>query len=261
MSTVRQAIDVRGVTKVFGQGGVSTTAIENVSLTIEDGEFVAFLGPSGCGKSTLLRMMAGLTGTSGGEILIEGRPVRGRDPAVGMVFQSYTSFPWLTVEENIGFGLEIIGVGKAERRREVDRMLERVDLARVAKAYPSQLSGGMQQRVAIARALAVEPKILLMDEPFGALDAMTRLEMQAFLTDLWSKDRKTVVFVTHDIDEAILLADRIIVFSPHPGRIAETIEVKIGRPRSFEQTEEADFTQLRHHLRQLIFSMRAKAAA
>ncbi|MDX0415041.1 ATP-binding cassette domain-containing protein [Sinorhizobium medicae] len=253
-------INIRQVTKTFGEGSAMVTALENVSLSIKEGEFVVFLGPSGCGKSTLLRMLAGLSSTSAGSLTIEGRPVEGRDPSVGMVFQSYTSFPWLTVAENIGFGLDLAKADRATTRAKVHTMLERVALAKFAKSYPSQLSGGMQQRVAIARALAVDPRILLMDEPFGALDALTRVEMQTLLLDLCAQDRKTVVFVTHDIDEAMLLADRIVVFSPHPGRIAEIIDVDIPHPRTIDQTEREDFTHLRHRLRQLLFSMARKAA-
>ncbi|CUX58177.1 MULTISPECIES: ABC transporter ATP-binding protein [Agrobacterium] len=253
-------IAIHRVTKTFGDGESKVTALEDVSLTIRDGEFIVFLGPSGCGKSTLLRMIGGLSGLSSGNIVIDGRPVNGRDPSVGMVFQSYTSFPWLSVADNIGFGLDLAGMDRVARQEKVRRMLDRVSLAKFAESYPSQLSGGMQQRVAIARALAIEPKILLMDEPFGALDALTRVEMQTFLLDLRSQDKKTVVFVTHDIDEAMLMADRIVVFSPHPGRIAEIIDVDIAHPRTIEQTERADFTRLRHRLRHLLFSMARKAA-
>lgn len=253
-------IGIHRVTKTFGDGKSRVTALEDVSLSIRDGEFMVFLGPSGCGKSTLLRMIAGLSTLSAGNIFIDGQPVDGRDPSVGMVFQSYTSFPWLTVEDNIAFGLNLAGTDRNACREKVSRILERVSLVKFAASYPSQLSGGMQQRVAIARALAIEPKILLMDEPFGALDALTRVEMQTFLLDLRSQDRKTVVFVTHDIDEAMLLADRIVVFSPHPGRVAEIIDVDIPHPRTIEQTESPDFTRLRHRLRHLLFSM-AKSAA
>ncbi|MFQ6163893.1 ABC transporter ATP-binding protein [Sinorhizobium meliloti] len=252
-------INIRQVTKNFGEGPAMVIALENVSLSIKEGEFVVFLGPSGCGKSTLLRMLAGLSSVSAGLIKIDGRPVDGRDPSVGMVFQSYTSFPWLTVEENIGFGLDLAKTGRSIKTK-VHTMLDRVALTKFAKSYPSQLSGGMQQRVAIARALAVDPRILLMDEPFGALDALTRVEMQTLLLDLCAQDQKTVVFVTHDIDEAMLLADRIVVFSPHPGRIAEIIDVDIPHPRKIEQTEREDFTHLRHKLRRLLFSMARKAA-
>jgi NitT/TauT family transport system ATP-binding protein len=254
-------ISIRQVTKRFGEEQSGVTALENVSLDIGEGEFVVFLGPSGCGKSTLLRIIAGLDRASQGAVSIGGRPVDGRSPSVGMVFQSYTSFPWLSVEDNIGFGLDLAKVDKAPRKAKVEAILDRVSLSKFAKAYPSRLSGGMQQRVAIARALAVDPGVLLMDEPFGALDALTRVEMQTFLLDLRAQDQKTVVFVTHDIDEAMLLADRIVVFSPHPGRIAEIINVNIAHPRTIDQTERDDFTHLRHKLRQLLFSMATKAAA
>ncbi|RWX81440.1 ABC transporter ATP-binding protein [Neorhizobium lilium] len=253
-------IRINRVSKTFGEGASMVTAMEDVSLTIKAGEFIVFLGPSGCGKSTLLRMIAGLSDTSRGSIMVDGRAVDGRDPSVGMVFQTYTSFPWLTVQDNIGFGLDLANTGSRARTEKVDSLLKRVSLTRFAKSYPSQLSGGMQQRVAIARALAVEPQILLMDEPFGALDALTRVEMQTFLLDLWSQDQKTVIFVTHDIDEAMLLADRIVVFSPHPGRIAEIIDVDIPHPRTIDETEREDFDRLRHRLRRLLFSMAKNAA-
>jgi NitT/TauT family transport system ATP-binding protein len=253
-------IEIEKVVKSFGGGVNAVKALDRVSLSIRGGEFIVFLGPSGCGKSTLLRMVAGLSQPSDGTIRIEGRPVRGRDPAVGMVFQSYTSFPWLRVDENVGFGLELTRCDRGLRDERVRQVLDRVALTRFAKSYPAQLSGGMQQRVAIARALAVEPRILLMDEPFGALDALTRVEMQTFLLDMRSKDSKTIVFVTHDIDEAMLLADRIVVLSPNPGQIAEIVDVDIPHPRTVEQTERADFTKLRHHLRRLLFSMVKKAA-
>ncbi|QDG94390.1 ABC transporter ATP-binding protein (plasmid) [Rhizobium sp. NIBRBAC000502774] len=255
-----EMISVTNVTKNFGEGPGKVRAMEDVTLSIAKGEFVVFLGPSGCGKSTLLRMIAGLDAPSAGAISVDGRQVQGRDPSIGMVFQSYTSFPWLSVEDNIAFGLDLAGIGKAVRTPKIEAILERVSLSKFAKAYPSQLSGGMQQRVAIARALAVDPQVLLMDEPFGALDALTRVEMQSFLLDLWEKDKKTVVFVTHDIDEAMLLADRIVVFSPHPGRVAEIIDVHIPHPRTMDQTEREDFTSLRHRLRRLLFSMAKKAA-
>ncbi len=258
MSTM---ISIRQVTKRFGEGQAQVTALENVSLDIPEGEFTVFLGPSGCGKSTLLRMIAGLDRSTQGAITIGGRPVSGRSPSVGMVFQSYTSFPWLNVADNIGFGIDLAKGGRSAREAKVESILDRVSLTKFAKAYPSRLSGGMQQRVAIGRALAVDPRILLMDEPFGALDALTRVEMQSFLLDLRGQDKKTVIFVTHDIDEAMLLADRIVVFSPHPGRIAEIIDVDIAHPRTIDQTEREDFTRLRHHLRRLLFSMATRFAA
>jgi len=254
-------ISIDHVSKVFGQGASGVSALEDVSLAIKEGEFVVFLGPSGCGKSTLLRMIAGLANPSSGAIRIAGRAVEGRDPAVGMVFQSYTSFPWLTVEQNVGFGLTLNKTDALARQAKVAAMLDRVSLSKFAHAYPAQLSGGMQQRLAIARALAVDPGVLLMDEPFGALDALTRVEMQTLLLDLCAQDQKTVVFVTHDIDEAMLLADRIVVFYPHPGRVAEIIDVNIAHPRTIEDTEREDFTHLRHKLRQLLFSMATREAA
>jgi NitT/TauT family transport system ATP-binding protein len=253
-------VKIQNVSKTFGTGRGAVSALHDVSMSVKEGEFVVFLGPSGCGKSTLLRMIGGLSTASSGDILIDGRVIDGRDRAVGMVFQSYTSFPWLTVADNIGFGLGLAGTNRRDRRDRINFILDRVSLTKFADTFPSRLSGGMQQRVAIARALAVEPRILLMDEPFGALDALTRVEMQTFLLDLRSRDQKTVIFVTHDIDEAMLLADRIVVFSPHPGRVAEIIDVDIPHPRTTEQTERDDFTRLRHRLRRLLFSMARRAA-
>ncbi|QRM33150.1 ABC transporter ATP-binding protein [Microvirga sp. VF16] len=253
-------IEVNAVAKTFSSQNGSVLALDTVSLDVAEGEFVVFLGPSGCGKSTLLRIIGGLTSSSSGYVRIGGRNIAGPDPAVGMVFQSYTSFPWLTVEDNVAFGLELSGSSKAGRQRRATEILGRVGLTKFARVYPSQLSGGMQQRVAIARTLALNPKVLLMDEPFGALDALTRVEMQSFLVDLWMQERKTVVFVTHDIDEAILLGDRIVVLSPHPGRISEIVDVPIPRPRTIEMTEEPEFVRMRHRLRTKIFQMASAAA-
>ncbi len=248
-------IRIDAVSKRFRTSRSDVLALDTVSLSIEKGEFVVFLGPSGCGKSTLLRILAGLTTSTTGEIRIGGEVVFGPHPSVGMVFQSYTSFPWLRVSENVAFGLELAGMSRNERRRKAGDIIDRVGLTKFADRYPSQLSGGMQQRLAIARALAIDPAVLLMDEPFGALDILIRVNMQSFLVDLWSQDRKTLVFVTHDIDEAILLADRIVVMSPHPGRIADIVPITIARPRTIEMTEEPEFVLLRHRLRSMIFGM------
>ena len=248
-------IRIDAVSKRFGTGPSDVLALDTVSLGIRKGEFVVFLGPSGCGKSTLLRILAGLTASSTGEVRIGDEVVSGPHPSVGMVFQSYTSFPWLKVAENVAFGLELAGMAKDERKLKAGAIINRVGLTRFADSYPSQLSGGMQQRLAIARALAMDPAVLLMDEPFGALDILIRVNMQSFLVDLWSQDRKTLVFVTHDIDEAILLADRIVVMSPHPGRIADVVPVDIERPRTIDMTEEPEFVRLRHRLRGMIFGM------
>jgi len=249
-------IQIQKVSKFF-PGGKSKNllVLDQVSLDVPEGEFLVLIGPSGCGKSTLLRIMAGLAEPSLGKVTIAGRDVDGPAVGVGMVFQTYTSFPWLTVEQNVAFGLSLKGTDRIKNSEKVRKIVDRVGLSKFLAAFPSQLSGGMQQRVAIARALATDPKVLLMDEPFGALDAMIRVEMQAFLIDLWQQERKTVVFVTHDIDEAILLGDRIVVLSPHPGRIHEVLNVKIARPRSIQDTETSDFVALRHALRTMIFAM------
>jgi NitT/TauT family transport system ATP-binding protein len=250
------AVKVMNVAKYFMAGRARVCAVKDVSLDVSEGEFVVLLGPSGCGKSTLLRIVSGLTEASAGAVAIFGTPVSRPDPRIGMVFQSYTSFPWLTVEQNVAFGLTLAAEPRSVQREIAMSILERFGLSKFASSYPFQLSGGMQQRVAIARMLAVNPKVLLMDEPFGALDALTRVDMQSFLINLWQQDRKTVLFVTHDIDEAILLADRVVVMSPHPGRIADVVPVSILRPRSVNMTEDEAFIHLRHRLRTMIFGMR-----
>ena len=226
-------IHAENVFKEFRQpNGESMLAVEGVDLTVAEGEFLVILGPSGCGKSTLLRIIAGLEVATQGEVLVSGQPVRrpGRDR--GMVFQSYTSFPWLTVEENIGFGLELRGVSKQRKRHIVGHYLQATGLGDARKKYPKELSGGMKQRVAIARTLANEPEILLMDEPFGALDAETRWHMQELLLEVWGDLKTTVLFVTHDVEEAVYLGDRIFVSKSRPCRKADELPVPFGRPRS-----------------------------
>jgi len=228
-------------------------ALDGVDLSIREGEFAVLVGPSGCGKSSLLYLAAGLSNPTEGEIRLDGRAIDGPGPDRGMVFQSYTLFPWLSVRDNIAFGLKQRGMRAAEREPIVDRYLAQIGLGRFEHRYPSQLSGGMKQRVAIARAMANEPEILLMDEPFGALDSQTRTTMQGLLIDIWEKNRTTVLFVTHDIDEAILLADRIFVMSAHPGRIREVIEVGLPRPRSLRMTVEPGFIALKQRLFELLY--------
>ncbi|MEK6346943.1 MAG: ABC transporter ATP-binding protein [Burkholderia sp.] len=247
------AIDIRRVSKHYGASSAASTVLDEVSLQVREGEFLVLLGPSGCGKSTLLRMIAGLTETSEGEIVVPRRT--DSRTHLGMVFQSYTSFPWLTVLGNLTFGPLLAGTPRREAIASARTLLERLGLSHVADCYPSQLSGGMQQRLAIGRALAVNPGVLLMDEPFGALDALTRLQMQALLTSLWRETGKTIVFVTHDIDEAVLLADRIVLLAPHPGRIDSVIEVDFARPRSAETAESAAFIGLRRSIRERILAM------
>jgi NitT/TauT family transport system ATP-binding protein len=213
-------------------GGLQVEAIRDVSLEVSSGEFVAILGPSGCGKSTLLELCAGLEPVSGGEIRIDGEPVTGPNPKAVMVFQEHSLFPWLNVEQNVSFSLKARGVSLDERWRKGREVLERVKLHKFAKHYPHQLSGGMKQRVAIARALVGNPEFILMDEPFAALDFQTRVLMQQFLLEVWSGFKSTILFVTHQIDEAILLADRVVLMSAAPGRVLEEVEIALPRPRS-----------------------------
>jgi NitT/TauT family transport system ATP-binding protein len=212
-------LTVERLGKVFPGRGTSTVAVDNVSFTVAPREVCILLGPSGCGKSTVLRMIAGLEQPSGGCITLNGNQVTGPQRERGMVFQGYTSFPWLTVRQNVAYGLRINGDVSALREGTVDHFLERVGLTRFADAWPHQLSGGMRQRVALARALAATPQLLLLDEPFGALDAETRWQMQELLLNVIRKERMTVVMVTHDVEEALLLGDQIVFLSRHPGRV------------------------------------------
>jgi NitT/TauT family transport system ATP-binding protein len=221
---------VRNVKKVWqGAKGTSVEAIRDASLEVSSGEFVAILGPSGCGKSTLLELCAGLEPVSAGSIFIDSVKVEGPNPKAVMVFQEHSLFPWLSVAKNVGFGLRMRGERDASRVKDV---LERVKLAKFAGHYPHQLSGGMKQRVAIARALVGNPEFILMDEPFAALDFQTRVLMQQFLLEVWAGFRSTILFVTHQIDEAILLADRVVVMSAAPGRVLEEVRIALPRPRS-----------------------------
>ena len=215
----------------------SFIAIKDVSFRVKDGEFVCIIGPSGCGKTTLLRMIAGLEKITGGEILLDGREVVKPGKDRGFVFQEYTLFPWRTAQKNVEFGLEIQGMGKNERKELAKKYIDLVGLSGFESRYPKELSGGMQQRVAIARSLVNNPEILLMDEPFGALDAQTRNLMQVELLRMWKKEHKTILFVTHSVDEAVFLADRVIVMTTAPGGIREIVEVKVDRPRIRTDTE------------------------
>ncbi len=225
-------LEVDRVSKRFnGDAGGGTEALRDVSLSITEGEFVCLLGPSGCGKTTLLRIIAGLESPTEGEVRVDGVPVDGPTPRLGMIFQDYSLYPWRRVIDNIAFGLELAGVQKAERLARAGEYLDLVGLEGFANSFPYELSGGMRQRVAVARALATNPAVVLMDEPFGALDAQTRNAMQLELLEIWTKTKKTVLFVTHSVDEAVFLADRIMVLSPRPGRVREIIEVTEPRPR------------------------------
>jgi NitT/TauT family transport system ATP-binding protein len=212
------------------------------------GEFRVLLGPSGCGKSTLLRMIAGLDQPTSGQVLVNGQPVTAPGKDRGMVFQKYTSFPWLTVADNVAYGMKINGVPEAQRKETVERLLKSVGLTEFANVYPETLSGGMQQRVAIARTLALRPSVILMDEPFGALDAQTRSDMQQLLLQIWDETACTILFVTHDVEEAVYLADRIFIMSSHPGTIVEDVHVPFDRPRDLELKEKSEFHELQHYV-------------
>jgi NitT/TauT family transport system ATP-binding protein len=246
-------LTVSQLNKVFESGGKRTLALKDINLKTHRREFLCVVGPSGCGKSTLVRILAGLEQHSSGQVLLQGAPVSGPGRDRGMVFQGYTLFPWLTVKRNVMFGLEVNGVGKLECEREAMQWLELIGLEKFADAYPQQLSGGMKQRVAIVRALANQPRILLMDEPFGALDAQTRCRMQAHLLEIWRKIDITIIFITHDLDEAIYLADRILVLSAHPGEVQELIEVPVPRPRSVAQFVSPEFLATKARLEELIY--------
>jgi NitT/TauT family transport system ATP-binding protein len=230
-----------------GLGAQAFEAVQDVTLTVAPGEFVCLLGPSGCGKSTLLGALAGHLRPSRGSIAVDGRTIDGPHAERGLVFQHHTLFPWRKVIDNVAFGLKMQGVPRAERHRRAQELLALVGLQDFAQHYPAQLSGGMKQRVEIARVLINHPRVMLMDEPFGALDAQTRLMMQQLLLDLWARIRTTIVFITHDIDEALFLADRILVMSPRPGRIIEEILIDFARPRDAGLVTSAAFTKLKRH--------------
>lgn len=218
-------IDIRDLSISLGEGSAAFEAVQGLDCQIEPGQFVCILGPSGCGKSTLLGALAGHLQPRIGTLNVDGAPISGPSPQRGMVFQHHTLFPWRTVRDNVAFGLKMRGIGKTERHQAADEILALVGLEGFAERWPDQLSGGMQQRVEIARVLINRPRLLLMDEPFGALDALTRLNMQELLLDIWTRIRTTVVFVTHDIDEALFLADRLLVMSSRPGRIIEDLRL------------------------------------
>jgi len=242
-------IEVCGVNKSFKADQKEVVALKDINLDIPAGEFVCLLGPSGCGKSTLLNAVAGFSPPTGGIITTNGWPVTGPGPDRGMVFQEYALFPWMTVEQNIAFGLEIGGMGAAARRERVSALLDKLGLADFRNRFPKDLSGGMRQRVAIARVLALDSPIMLMDEPFGALDALTRRNLQDELLRIWSELGKTILFVTHSIEEAIYLADRIVVMTYRPGTVKRDIRVALHRPRDPASPE---FNQLKRELGQLV---------
>jgi NitT/TauT family transport system ATP-binding protein len=245
-------IDVAHVSISLGEGADAFEAVRDLNFAVAPGEFICVLGPSGCGKSTLLGALAGHLQSTQGQLTVDGQPLLGPSPDRGIVFQQHTLFPWKRVRDNVAFGPKMRGIGKAERRRTADEILKLVGLDGFETFYPSQLSGGMQQRVEIARVLINQPRVLLMDEPFGALDAQTRSLMQEVLLDIWTKIPTTTVFVTHDIEEALFLADRIIVMSARPGRVIDDIRLPFARPRLGELVTEQEFVRLKRHILNLL---------
>lgn len=249
-------LEVRHLFKTFSSKGRSLTALQDINLYLQPNELVCLVGVSGCGKSTLLNIVAGLLPASSGQVLVDGKQVEGPGRDRGMVFQSYTLFPWLTVADNIGYGLKLRRLPPQERSARVAYYLSVVGLSAFANTYPKQLSGGMKQRVAIARALANEPDILLMDEPFGALDAQTKEQMQQFLRELWQQTQISILMITHDVEEAIFLSERIYVMTPHPGQIREAILVDLPQHREVEIKLSTEFTQIK---RQVLQALRAES--
>jgi len=245
-------LSIRDLKKCFGSNGDTHVVFDHVSLDIHRREFICVIGKSGCGKSTLIRIVAGLDESTGGEILLDGKAVTGPGRDRGMVFQGYTLFPWLTVKHNVMFGLEMHGTSIDTATSEARQWLDMVGLEKFENLYPHELSGGMKQRVAIARALANGPRILIMDEPFAALDAQTRCQMQSYLLQIWKKVDATILFITHDLDEAAYLADRIVVMGANPGRIVEIIENPVPRPRSSDQFISPEFLALKQRLEEHI---------
>jgi NitT/TauT family transport system ATP-binding protein len=246
------ALEVKDLSKTFETSGGTVTALKDINFKTHKREFVCVIGPSGCGKSTLIRILAGLESPTSGEVLLDGKAVHGPGPDRGVVFQGYTLFPWLTVKRNVMFGLLQSGHSREHAEEDARQWIDLVGLTKFVDSYPHQLSGGMKQRVAIARALANQPGILLMDEPFGALDAQTRIKMQTYLMDIWKNIDITILFITHDLDEAIYLADRILVLKAHPGEVQELIEVPVPQPRSPEQLLSPEFLATKKRLEELI---------
>jgi NitT/TauT family transport system ATP-binding protein len=236
-------VEIRGLRKEFGSGSNGVLAIDGIDITIAENEFVCLVGTSGCGKSTLLSILAGLERATDGEVMVGGEPVLGPGRDRGVVFQSYTLFPWMTAQQNVEFGLRGENCSRGERRQIAEAHLDQVGLDKFKASYPKQLSGGMKQRVAIARALSYKPSVLLMDEPFGALDALTRQMMQELLTEVWERHRLTVLFVTHDVDEAVYVSDRVLVMTNRPGRLKAEVVNPLPRPRTFDMSTRPDFME------------------
>lgn len=241
-------IQIRDLSKIYRGRAGQIKALDSVSLDILDKEFVCVIGPSGCGKSTLLNMIAGLETPTSGSALLDDKRIAGPGPERGVIFQQYALFPWLTVQKNVEYGLKIQGVPSAKRREIARRYIEMVGLSDFCNAYPKELSGGMKQRVAIARGYSIDPEILLMDEPFGALDAQTRSQLQEALLSAWQKEKKTCVFITHDVEEAVLLAQRIVIMSARPGRIKEIVPVDIPYPRDQKTKLNPRFNEIKNYI-------------
>ena len=241
-------LTVDQVTVIYPKRGGDVTALDNVSIAVEEGQLVSIVGASGCGKSTLLNVVGGLVPPTTGQVILDGEPIDGPGADRGMVFQSYTLYPWLTVRKNIEFGLSLNGVRRATRHRIADGLLDQMRLRSFEDAYPKALSGGMKQRVAIARALANEPRILLMDEPFGALDAQTRTVMQELLLDIWERLHTTILFVTHDIDEAVFLSQVVYVLTSRPGRVRERLEIELPHPRTLDSMTTPAFLEYKREI-------------
>jgi NitT/TauT family transport system ATP-binding protein len=252
MNASQGHIELHNLSMAFGSGHRRVLAVDQVSLQVKPGEFVSIIGPSGCGKSTLLNIVAGFTKPSEGRALLDGKPIDGPGADRGVVFQQYSLFPWMSVRKNVEFGLRMQGVGAAKRETTARTLLGLAGLLAFENHYPDQLSGGMKQRVGIVRALATSPQVLLMDEPFGALDSQTRVVMQQILTNMWQRFRLSVLFITHDIEEAIFLSDRVYVMTARPGRIKAEIAIDLPRPRTAEMMSSIAFTQILHKLRNLI---------
>ena len=244
---------IKDVKKVYEGRNGPVVALNGANLEIQDNEFICVVGPSGCGKSTLLNILAGLLEPTSGEILVDGKPVEGTSVDRGVVFQQYALFPWLTVKKNVEFGLKLQKKSKEECEEIAMKYIKMVGLEKFTNSYPKELSGGMKQRVAIARAYAVNPSLLLMDEPFGALDAQTRTQLQTELLKTWEEEKKTCFFITHDVEEAILLASRVVVMSARPGRIKEVIDIDIPYPRDQESNMLPRFTELKNYIWNMVY--------
>ena len=245
-------VEVRALVKQFTRQGKDVLALDRLDFTAHEGEFIAVVGPSGCGKSTFLHMLGGFEPSTGGEMLLNGRPIAGPGTDRGVMFQEFALFPWRTVIGNILWPLEVQKMPRAERIAAAERLMATVGLTHFRDHYPAELSGGMKQRVALARVLAFGPAILLMDEPFGALDAQNRELLQEELLQIWDRDRKTVLFITHDIEEAVYLADRVIVFTARPGRIKEDIRIDLPRPRAIDIKKSGDYQRYRNQVWDLL---------